>query len=115
MIIKRGDIVLVSLDPVLGSEQGKTRPCLIVQNDIGNQYSSNTIVVPLTSVLPDKNYPTVVVIQRGEAGLPKDSAILCTQIRTISKDHRIVSKLGSLKQAQMKQVNHALKVSLALD
>ncbi|HLD79022.1 MAG TPA: type II toxin-antitoxin system PemK/MazF family toxin, partial [Candidatus Nanoarchaeia archaeon] len=41
-VIKRGDIVLVSLDPVVGSEQGKTRPALVIQNDIGNEYSPTT-------------------------------------------------------------------------
>ncbi|MFO8109724.1 MAG: type II toxin-antitoxin system PemK/MazF family toxin [Thermoplasmata archaeon] len=49
MEVKRGDIVLVYLDPTKGSEQGKTRPALVIQNDIGNKYSLTTIVAPLMS------------------------------------------------------------------
>ncbi len=114
MNIKRGDILLIKLDPVLGSEQGKTRPCLVVQDDISNQYSPNTIIAPITSAIPDKYYPTVVVVKPQESDLPKESAILCSQIRTISKEHRIVKKLGALKPMKMREVDQALKESLGL-
>ncbi len=115
MIIRRGDILLAKLDPILGSEQVKTRPCLVVQEDISNQFSPNTIIAPITSSIPDKYYPTVVVISPRESGLPKESAVLCSQIRTISKTHRVIKKLGALKPETMKKVGQALKVSLALD
>ncbi|MEK6957932.1 MAG: type II toxin-antitoxin system PemK/MazF family toxin [archaeon] len=115
MIIKRGDILLAKLDPVKGSEQGKTRPCLVVQEDTANQYSPNTIIAPITSAVPDKHYPTVVLAGPRESGLPKESVILCSQIRTISKEHRIIKKLGSLNSTKMKEVNKALKTSLGLD
>lgn len=49
MTIRRGDIVLVDLEPVKGSEQGKKRPCLVIQNDLGNSLSPTTIIAPLTS------------------------------------------------------------------
>ena len=62
MQIKRGDVILVNLDPVVGSEQGKTRPALIVQNDIGNEYSPTTIVAPITSKIFSKQFPTNVEI-----------------------------------------------------
>jgi len=115
MNIKRGDIVLTKLEPVMGSEQGKIRPCLVVQHDIFNQYSPTTIISPFTSKIPDKPYPTVVVVEPNDSGLPEKSAILCNQIRTISKEHRIIKKLGTLKPQTMLQVNEALKASLALD
>ena len=61
MDIKRGDIVLVDLEPVKGSETGKIRPCVIIQNDIGNKFSSTTIVTIVTSQKEiSKEYPTDV-------------------------------------------------------
>lgn len=114
MNIKRGDVVLVDLEPVKGSEQGKTRPCLVVQNDIGNKLSPTTIVAAITSKL-EKEYPFTVFIPQGEANLPKDSMVLCNQIRTISIQHRITKKIGGLKSETLKKVDAALKTSLALD
>ncbi len=114
MIIKRGDVVLTRLDPVLGSEQGKTRPCLIIQNDLGNSVSPTTIVAAVTS-RAEKEYPFMVHVNAGEGGLPKDSTILLNQIRVISIQHRIVKKLGSIKPDTMKKVNEAIKTSFGLD
>ena len=115
MNVKRGDIVLANLEPVMGSEQGKIRPCLVVQNDVGNKFSSTTIIVPLTSTIPDKNYPTTVIVGPQESGLKEKSAILSNQIRTISRGDRIIKILSSLKPQTMVQVNNALKASLALE
>jgi len=114
MIIKRGDIVFADLEPTLGSEQGEKRPCLVVQNDIANRFSSTTIVVPITSTIPERDYPTVVVAESRETGLKKKSTILCNQIRTISVKHRAISKLGSLKPGTMDKVDEALRASLSL-
>ncbi len=114
MIIERGDIVLTDLDPVRGSEQGKTRPCVVIQNDIGNKVSSTTVVASITSHT-ERQYPFTVLVKTGEGNLPKDSLIQCNQIRTISKEHRIQKKLGTLSPEIMKKVNEALKASLALD
>ena len=114
MNIKRGDIVLTDLEPVKGSEQGKTRPCLIVQNDLGNIASPTTITAAVTSKT-EKEYPFTVFVKKGEANLPKDSLILCNHLRTISREHRIIKKIGSLNQATMKKVDEALKTSLGLE
>ena len=115
MIINRGDIFLADLDPVKGSEQGKKRPCLVVQNDTANRFSPNTIIVPITSHIPDKFYPTVVVVRTIESGLPMESAILCSQIRAISVRDRVVKKIGALSQSKMKEVDEALKTSLGIE
>ncbi|HIH32862.1 MAG TPA: type II toxin-antitoxin system PemK/MazF family toxin [Candidatus Diapherotrites archaeon] len=115
MIIKRGDILLVNLEPVMGSEQGKIRPCIVVQNNTANQFSPTTIIVPLTSVFADKAYPTEVILGTQESGLKKISAVLCNQIRTVSKEERVLKKLSTLKPETMHKVDSALKVSLALD
>ncbi|MDO8625304.1 MAG: type II toxin-antitoxin system PemK/MazF family toxin [Candidatus Diapherotrites archaeon] len=114
MIIRRGDIVLVKLNPVLGSEQGKTRPCLIIQNDIGNATSPTTIVAAITSAT-EKEYPFTVFLPKGEANLPKDSSVMLNQIRTVSVADRIITKIGGVSPANMAKIDQAIKISLALD
>lgn len=115
MNIKRGEIVLAKLGLVVGSEQGKTRPCLIVQNDIANALGPTTIIVPITSIIPDKDYPTSVIVEPSQTGLRKKSTILCNQIKTISKKYRIIRKLGQAGDETMARVNEALKTSMALE
>lgn len=114
MIIRRGDIVLTNLEPVKGSEEGKTRPCLVIQNDVGNQASPTTIIVAITSKT-EKEYPFTVFVRKGDGGLPLDSLVLCNHIRTISTDYRVIKKIGSLKPDIMKKVGEALKASLGLE
>lgn len=114
MNIKRGDIVVIDLEPVVGSEQGKIRPCLIIQNDLGNASSPTTIIAAITSRIK-KEYPFTVYVPEREGNLPKDSLILCNHIRTISVGDRIQKKLGTLNQNTMNKVDEALKVSLALE
>ena len=114
MIIERGDIVLTKLEPIKGSEQGKTRPCLVIQNNFGNNTSPITIVCAITSKT-EKEYPFNVFVKSGEGNLPLDSLILCNQIRSVSIKDRIKKKIGTLKPATMKKVDDALKTSLALE
>lgn len=112
--IKRGDIIFIDLNPVIGSEKGEIRPCVVIQNDVGNKYSPLTIVAVVTSQKEiSKPYPTDVWIDKGEAGLDFASIIQCDQIRTIDKK-RIKKKLGSLSHSIMKKVSEALKISLDL-
>lgn len=113
MHIKRGDIVIAGLEPVRGSEQGGTRPVLIIQNNISNEYSPTTIVAPLTSKIPSKEYPTNVFLLKSESRLDKDSTVLLNQLRTIDKS-RIIKKISSLNSFTMNKVDLALKISLAL-
>ncbi|MDO8741502.1 MAG: type II toxin-antitoxin system PemK/MazF family toxin [Candidatus Woesearchaeota archaeon] len=114
MLIKRGDIVLVNLEPVTGSEQGKIRPAAVIQNDTGNEYSPTTIVAPITSKIFSKEFPTNVAITRKESNLKEDSTILLNQIRTIDKS-RIIKKISALNAEMMSKINLAIKVSLALE
>jgi len=114
MIIKRGDVVLTDLEPVKGSEQGKTRPCLIIQNDLGNKVSPITIVAAITSKT-EKEYPFTVFVPKGEGNLPLDSLILCNHLRSVSIKDRIIQKIGTLKPNTMKKVDGALKTSLAIE
>lgn len=114
MDIKRGDVVLVDLEPIKGSEQGKTRPCLIIQNNVGNKISPTTIVAAITSK-SEKEYPFTVFVKKGKGGLPKNSFVLLNQIRTISKKDRIIKVLGFLDSKIMGKVDSAIKVSLGID
>lgn len=112
-LMKRGEIFLADLDPVIGNEQGRTRPVLIIQNDVANEASPVTIVAAITSKVYEKNFPTNVFLEEREAGLGKPSTILLNQIRTIDKS-RLVKKVGRINNIISKEVNMALKISLQL-
>jgi mRNA interferase MazF len=125
MVVKRGEIYWVEFDPVKGSEQGGLRPALIVQQDIGNQYSPTTVVVAITRTIPPRSYPFVVVVEPEESGLPARSAINCSQVATIQKDEpgsrlrpwpgeHEVRPVGRLSTQKMTEVNRALRYNLGL-
>ncbi len=114
MLIKRGDIFLANLEPIIGSEQGGIRPVLIIQNDTSNIYSPVTITAAITSKVFSKEFPTNIFILKKESGLGRDSTILLNQIRTIDKS-RLIKKISSLDSYILNKVEKALKVSLALD
>ncbi|GIK71944.1 MAG: mRNA interferase [Chloroflexota bacterium] len=110
--IRRGDIFTVDLEPVRGSEQGKVRPALVIQNDIGNRYSPTVIVAAITSgsrVHFDVNVP----IKAPEGGLTNDSVVLLNQIRTVDKS-RLGRYWGRVSAQTMEQVDEAIKISLGL-
>lgn len=113
MHIRRGDVFYAQLNPVIGSEQGGVRPVLIVQNDIGNQYSPTTIVAAITSQIMKAKLPTHIEIPAEKSGLEKDSVILTEQIRTIDKS-RLKQKIVSLDEDTMDKVNIAIEISLGL-
>ncbi|MBN2421119.1 type II toxin-antitoxin system PemK/MazF family toxin [Candidatus Woesearchaeota archaeon] len=111
--IKRGDIWLVSLDPTIGHEINKTRPCVIIQNDTGNKNSPLTIIAPITSQHLDEIYPIEVALPRQITRLDKDSKAMLDQIRTIDK-RRLIKKICALNKEIMQKINEALKTSLGL-
>jgi mRNA interferase MazF len=113
MQVRRGDIFYAQLNPVIGSEQGGVRPVLVVQNDIGNQYSPTTIVVAITSQIFKAKLPTHIEIGIDKSGLDKDSVILAEQIRTIDK-RRLKQKVAFLDDEMMLKVNKAIEISLGL-
>ena len=113
LIIKRGEIYFAQLNPVIGSEQGGVRPVLVVQNDIGNQYSPTTVILAITGRINKAKMPTHVEIQAEEYGLERDSVILAEQIRTIDK-MRLKQKIAALDEETMSKVDQALIVSLGL-
>jgi mRNA interferase MazF len=110
--MKRGDVYMIDLSPVVGSEQGGYRPCIIIQNDIGNRFSPTVIVAAITSKIKKEKMPTHVAIGKKE-GLQDDSVILCEQIRTVDKS-RLTKYICSLSDEKMKRVNQALLISLGM-
>ena len=111
--VKRGDIFYADLSPVVGSEQGGTRPVLIVQNDTGNKHSPTVIAAAITSQTGKARLPTHINITGGSVGLSKDSVILLEQIRTIDK-RRLREHMGRLDDSHMALVNDAIAVSFGL-
>ena len=112
--VKRGDKYYADLSPVVGSEQGGTRPVLIVQNDTGNRHSPTVIAAAITSQTGKARLPTHINIPGGSVGLSKDSVILLEQIRTIDK-RRLREHRGHLNEKQMSMVDTAIAVSFGLN
>lgn len=110
---RRGDVVLVRFDPTVGAEIRKTRPALIVQNDVANRASPITIVAAIMSRFDEETYPTEVFVRAGEGGLPTDSVVLLNQIRSIDWQ-RLVRRLGRLRAETMEDVDRALIISFGL-
>jgi mRNA interferase MazF len=109
---RRGEIWTVDLEPVVGSEQGKARPALIIQNDIGNLYSPVLIVADVTSG-ERARYDVQVEVKAPEGGLQQNSIVLLNQIRTIDK-RRVGRYWGRLSPQTMQQVDEAIEISLGL-
>ncbi len=110
---RRGDIYLVNFDPTVGAEIRKTRPALVIQNDISNKYSPITIVAAITSKFDEPPYPTDVIIEPAESGLPLRSAVILNQIRSVDR-RRLLTRLGRATPATMARIDQALQISLGL-
>lgn len=114
-VFKRGDIYLANLNPFKGSEQGGTRPVLLLQNNAGNHFSSTLIVAPLTSKLKKDRLPTHYVVSAGKKlQLNDESMVELEQIKTIDK-LRILFYIGKVEAGDMKNVDEILKVSLGIE
>lgn len=111
--VRRGEIYVVSFDPTVGSEIKKTRPAVIIQNDIANQYSPVTIVAAITSVTGRSPHPTDVFVSKKEGGLEADSLVLLNQIRTIDRQ-RLLKRLGMLSPETIAAIDTALAISVGL-
>ena len=110
---QRGEIYLTALDPALGHEIKKTRPALIIQNDITNQYGLTTVVAAITSKVTIPPYPNEVVVEPAQSGLSVVSTVRCDQIRTVDR-RRLLKKLGKVDPGVMRKVDEAIKISLGL-
>ena len=111
MEIKRGEVYLADLDPIVGSEQGGVRPVVVIQNDIGNKFSTTTIAA-ITTKDKHSGMPTHIHLDGTNEPL-RDSVVLLEQIRTIDKQ-RLKERMGHLAESKMSDVNKALFVSFGL-
>ena len=107
----RGEVWLVNWNPARGSEQAGKRPALVIQNDIGNEKASTTIVSAISGSV--KIYPMNIKIDPPEGGFERPSIVKTGQILTVSKE-RLEKRLGRIGAKKMEEVNHAIKLSLDL-
>lgn len=101
LVISRFEVYLINLDPTIGKEIKKTRPCLIISPDEMNKYISTVIIAPMST--KGRNYPTRIPCQFDG----KDGQIVLDQIRTVDKI-RIIRKLGKINTSTQKEVLTAL-------
>lgn len=101
------------MDPVIGMEISKTRPVLVISNDINNKYSGTVTILPITSQKLSKIYPFEVYLPKGKGNLPKNSKIKADQIRTLDKS-RLISHLGDIEKKYMTEAEKAIKIHLDL-
>ena len=106
--IKRGDIFLVNFDPTVGAEVQKTRPAVVVSNDINNAHSPIISISPISSTV-SRIYSFEVEIPAGNGGLKIRSKILVNQTRAVDKI-RLVKKLGHLPPGILENIERALKL-----
>ena len=112
-VYRRGDIYCADLNPVIGSEQGGTRPVVVIQNDTGNKHAPTLIVATVTTKIRKKEkMPTHYLIKNNPA-FSEPSVVMLEQIRTIDKS-RIESYLGKASRSEMTGIDKALLSSMAL-
>lgn len=112
-MIRWGGIYYVDWSSGRGSEQARIRPALIIQNDLGNQFSPTTIVATI-STSRGSTYPFQVLVGAQESGLPRDSVVKCEQIQTIDQS-RLGQLVGELRNRKSEEVDVALHRSLGLE
>ncbi|GAB3682973.1 type II toxin-antitoxin system PemK/MazF family toxin [Salinarchaeum chitinilyticum] len=110
--VRRGDVVIVRLDPAEGHEMKKTRPAVVVQNDVGNRNASTTLVAPATGT--HRGYPFEVLVKAADSPFETDSSVRLDQLRVVSIEKRIHSVVGNLDETTMSDVDDALELSLGL-
>ena len=102
MGLKQYDVVLINLDPTVGSEINKTRPCVVISPNEMNKYLRTVVIAPMTT--SSKNYPTRVKVQQNK----KQGWVVLDQLRTIDKV-RVVKKLGAISKLEIIQLKAVLK------
>ncbi|MBN1484775.1 MAG: type II toxin-antitoxin system PemK/MazF family toxin [Chloroflexia bacterium] len=119
MDFRRGDVVLIAFPFIQDFSRSKTRPAVVIQNDVGNTYSRNLILASISSVVPDQEFPVHYRVQAGsliakQAGLTMDSVVKAETIITIPKE-RVQEILGYFPPEAMAEIDQCLRVSLGLD
>lgn len=116
-VLKRGMIIDVNLDPTKGSETGKTRPCVVVTNDIYNERVPVIQVIPITEWSAKKAQikTNVEIYPSSDNGLSKKSVADCLQTRPIDYRHRLVKIRGRLSIDKVQEINQSLKIVFELN
>ncbi|MFB3813151.1 MAG: type II toxin-antitoxin system PemK/MazF family toxin [Terriglobales bacterium] len=110
----RGEVFMADLEPVEGSEQGGTRPVVVVSRDAINKFSPVVVICSITKAENKKKiYPSHVKVQAGAGGLKMDSIVVCEQVRAISKT-RLKDQLGKFDRPTMTSIEAALRITLDL-
>lgn len=112
-LIKRGEVFLVNFDPTIGAEAKKTRPAVVVSNDINNAHSPIVSIAPITSNVT-KVYSFEVEIPQGVGGLKTRSKVMVNQTRAVDKI-QLIKKLGHLPEQILSDINEALKLNYDLE
>ena len=114
MVIRKGSIYWVDFSPGKGSEPIGRRPGLVVQNDILNDSNLNTVIMlAITSTMKFGELPGNVVLNKGEANIPKKCVINVTQVKSVDKKS-IKEKIGTLPKKRLDQVHEGLKLVMNL-
>lgn len=114
--VKKGDIVIIGLDPTIGKEMRKTRACVVISSNLFNTYSETFAIVPITHYdVKKEEFPFCVMIKKGEGGINEKSIVNCSQIRTVD-ERRITKKgiLGNLGSRKMEEIEYAIKAFLGI-
>lgn len=111
---RRGEIYLTRLDPALGHEIQKTRPALVIQNDVSNRLTHMTMVAPITSTVRFPLNPVHVLLAADKTtGLSVTSVALLNQVRAVDRV-RLIKRLGAVNADTLERVEEAIKISLGL-
>ena len=115
-VLKRGMIAEVNLDPTVGSETGKTRPCVVVTNDVYNERVPVIQVVPINawSAKKAKIITNVELHPSKGNGLSKRSTVDCLQTRPVDRLHRVVGVRGEVSPKKLQEIDHAIKIVFGL-
>ncbi len=111
---KTGDVFLVDLDPVKGSEQGRVRPVIVFQNPDLSRFTSTYLCIPLTTNLSRMSIPGTCFLKKGEGGLSKDAVALCFQLRAIDKS-RLIKKYGRISSGALQSLADAILSATGID
>lgn len=110
---RRGDVVRVRLDPVVGSEQAGERPVLVISSDVINEHSPVILVAAITSKKTNRIFPFEALIDPPEGGLTQSSKVMLTHIRSIDKS-RLGKRYGSVSDEVMNRVEEAILIATGI-
>jgi mRNA interferase MazF len=114
MTVSRGEIWLAELNPARGSEQGGTRPVLVMQANVINRFTTTILAIPFTTNLRRASLPSCVQVAAGEGGLSSESVALCHQLRAIDKT-RLTKNLGEVSETTLEKIEVCVLFTLGIE